>query len=169
MLSPDSSSPITGSTCPCIHTQPNGETIRIFARGAVAPGKEKTDLPWLAFFQGGPGLRLPVPHDLCLDESVPCRTTACASTSVAPVSARPSWLKPWRLLESLKARRTTSSISAPISSSGMPSTSAVPLLGERPWSILGQSYGGFCSLTYLSFFPGGVKRSSRVELLRQPR
>jgi pimeloyl-ACP methyl ester carboxylesterase len=23
----------------------------------------------------------------------------------------------------------------------------------RPWSLLGQSFGGFCSLTYLSLFP----------------
>ena len=29
--------------------------IRVFAREAVAPGKEKLDLPYAVFFQGGPG------------------------------------------------------------------------------------------------------------------
>ena len=26
-------------------------------------------------------------------------------------------------------------------------------LGVKKWSILGQSFGGFCALTYLSFYP----------------
>lgn len=37
------------------------------------------------------------------------------------------------------------------------------LLGDREnpedqkWTILGQSFGGFCAVTYLSFFPEGLK------------
>ncbi|KAF8589772.1 alpha/beta-hydrolase [Ramaria rubella] len=37
------------------------------------------------------------------------------------------------------------------------------LLGNKPdpedrkWTILGASFGGFCAITYLSFFPGGLK------------
>jgi pimeloyl-ACP methyl ester carboxylesterase len=31
------------------------------------------------------------------------------------------------------------------------------LLGDEPWTILGQSFGGFCALTYLSFAPEGVR------------
>ena len=30
-------------------------------------------------------------------------------------------------------------------------------LGSEPWSIYGQSYGGFCALTYLSFAPEGLR------------
>ena len=39
------------------------------------------------------------------------------------------------------------------------------LLGDKPneedrkWTILGQSFGGFVSLTYLSFHPEGLKES----------
>ena len=33
------------------------------------------------------------------------------------------------------------------------------LLGDEPWSILGQSFGGFTALTYLSFAPGGVREA----------
>ena len=28
---------------------------------------------------------------------------------------------------------------------------------DRKWSLLGQSFGGFCIITYLSFFPGSLK------------
>lgn len=28
---------------------------------------------------------------------------------------------------------------------------------DQKWSILGQSFGGFCALNYLSFFPQGLK------------
>jgi pimeloyl-ACP methyl ester carboxylesterase len=30
---------------------------------------------------------------------------------------------------------------------------------KKKWSIMGQSYGGFCCTTYLSFFPEGVKEA----------
>lgn len=30
---------------------------------------------------------------------------------------------------------------------------------KQKWSIMGQSFGGFCSLTYLSFFPEGLRES----------
>jgi pimeloyl-ACP methyl ester carboxylesterase len=32
------------------------------------------------------------------------------------------------------------------------------LLGDRPWSLLGQSYGGFVAMTYLSFAPQGLDK-----------
>jgi hypothetical protein len=31
------------------------------------------------------------------------------------------------------------------------------LLADVPWSVLGQSFGGFCALTYLSFAPDGLR------------
>ncbi len=30
---------------------------------------------------------------------------------------------------------------------------------KKKWSIMGQSFGGFCSLTYLSFYPEGLRES----------
>lgn len=33
------------------------------------------------------------------------------------------------------------------------------LIGDQPWSISGQSFGGFCSFTYLSRYPKSIKRS----------
>lgn len=31
-------------------------------------------------------------------------------------------------------------------------------IGSGPWTVYGQSYGGFCALTYLSFAPQGLER-----------
>lgn len=28
---------------------------------------------------------------------------------------------------------------------------------DRKWTILGQSFGGFCAINYLSFYPEGLK------------
>ena len=33
------------------------------------------------------------------------------------------------------------------------------LTGDQPWSVLGQSYGGFCITTYLSFAPEGLRQA----------
>ena len=40
----------------------------------------------------------------------------------------------------------------------MPNESVCQLVGEKePWSVLGQSYGGFCAVHYLSAFPHGLR------------
>ena len=46
---------------PLDYSRPDGEQITVFAREAVAPGKEDANLPWLVFFQGGPGFSSPRP------------------------------------------------------------------------------------------------------------
>ena len=46
---------------PLDHSRPEGEQITVFAREAVAPAKEDAELPWLIFFQGGPGFGSPRP------------------------------------------------------------------------------------------------------------
>lgn len=37
-------------------------------------------------------------------------------------------------------------------------TSSFPV-EKKKWSIMGQSFGGFCSVTYLSFYPEGLRES----------
>src|SRR5947209_3293858 len=46
---------------PLDYAQPEGEQISVFAREVVAPDKAEADLPWLVFFQGGPGGKAPRP------------------------------------------------------------------------------------------------------------
>ena len=33
------------------------------------------------------------------------------------------------------------------------------LTGGAPWSVLGQSFGGFCTVSYLSFAPHGIREA----------
>jgi hypothetical protein len=33
------------------------------------------------------------------------------------------------------------------------------LAGDAPWSVLGQSFGGFCTVSYLSFAPHGIREA----------
>ena len=40
---------------PLDHARPDGEKLTVFAREVVASAREEDDLPWLVFFQGGPG------------------------------------------------------------------------------------------------------------------
>src|SRR4051794_31503237 len=46
---------------PLDYTHPTDEQITVFARTVVAAGQEQADLPWLVFFQGGPGSSAPRP------------------------------------------------------------------------------------------------------------
>ncbi len=48
-------------TVPLDHAQPNGDQIEVFAREVVAANRDVYQLPWLVFFQGGPGFASPRP------------------------------------------------------------------------------------------------------------
>jgi len=50
-------------TLPLDYARPDGEQIEVFAREVVAAGREEAQLPWLVFFQGGPGFASPRPMD----------------------------------------------------------------------------------------------------------
>jgi len=134
-----------------------GKTISVFAREVVAPGKEGLDLPWVVFFQGGPGSGSPRPSTnsgwikrmsqeyrvLLLDQrgtGLSTPVTAQALRKLAP-EAQAGYLRHFRadnIVRDAEAIRKT-------------------LIGERKWTILGQSYGGFCALRYLSASPEGLE------------
>src|SRR5262245_36807101 len=146
---------------PLDHSRPDGEQIVVFAREAVAPGKEHADLPWLVFLQGGPGGKSPRP------------------------STPGDWLKraleEYRvlLLDQRGTGRSTPANRQSLAQRGGPRTQAEYLMHFRAdaiirdaehirktllgpdgrWSILCQSYGGFCALTYLSFAPEGLREA----------
>jgi len=48
-------------TVPVDHDAPGGATIELFARELVTPTRERDELPWIVFFQGGPGFGAPRP------------------------------------------------------------------------------------------------------------
>jgi hypothetical protein len=53
---------------PIDHSQPDGARLTVFAREVVAASKASADLPWLVFFQGGPGYGAPRPIDAATPE-----------------------------------------------------------------------------------------------------
>jgi pimeloyl-ACP methyl ester carboxylesterase len=147
---------------PLDHQRPDGEQIEVFAREVVAAGKADADLPWLLFLQGGPGFgaQRPVGREawlnraledyrvLLLDQRGTGRSSPANRKTLARLGARlgaqaqADYLTHFRadsiVLDAELIRRE--------------------LTGD-PWSVLGQSFGGMCAVTYLSFAPHGVKEA----------
>ncbi|GAA5230231.1 alpha/beta fold hydrolase [Arthrobacter cryoconiti] len=146
-------------TVPLNHAEPSGATIEVFARELFDPALEKEQLPWLLFLQGGPGGRGNRPLGLngWLAE-------ACKSFRVLMLDQRGTGLS------TPANRQTLPLIGDPRAQadylSHFRATDIVAdaelirnELGSAPWTIFGQSYGGFCALTYLSFAPEGLKEA----------
>ncbi|MDQ0769203.1 pimeloyl-ACP methyl ester carboxylesterase [Pseudarthrobacter defluvii] len=146
-------------TVPLDHSQPDGETITVFAREYVSSAHSEeaaARLPWLLFLQGGPGGRgnrwsslggwsKAAAQDfriLMLDQrgtglSTPLdRNTLPGRGSAADQAAYLEHFRADSIVADAELIRTA--------------------LGSGPWTIYGQSYGGFCALTYLSFAPEGL-------------
>ncbi|MGD0159084.1 MAG: alpha/beta fold hydrolase [Candidatus Bathyarchaeia archaeon] len=148
-------------TVPLNHRQPDGEMISVFGREVVAGSKEKTDLPWLVFFQGGPGMEALRPESssgwlkralqeyrvFLLDQ----RGTGCSTPVNYQTLARFATSR--EQADYLKNFRADSIVRDAESIRR-------ELLGEGGrWSVLGQSYGGFCVTHYLSAAPHGLKEA----------
>jgi pimeloyl-ACP methyl ester carboxylesterase len=148
-------------TVPLDYARPDGETIQVFAREVAPAGREDADLPWLVFFQGGPGFPSPRPATrsgwikralkdyrvLLLDQRGTGRSTPVTLESLGLLHnarAMADHLKHFRadsiVRDAERIRRE--------------------LVGaDRPWSVLGQSFGGFCVTHYLSAAPGGLREA----------
>jgi len=145
---------------PLDHARPDDARISVFAREAVAPGKEDARLPWLVFFQGGPGFGAPRPfiesswirralqdyRVLLLDQ----RGTGLSTPVLAQTLERLG--SPEAQAEYLGHFRADSIVRDA-------ELIRRDLAGDEPWSALGQSYGGFCIATYLSLAPAGLREA----------
>ena len=140
---------------PLNHAAPDGNSIAVFAREVVAAGREPAGMPWLVFFQGGPGFSSPRPlhlegwleralkdyRVLLLDQRGTGRSTPVSSQTLARFDT------PQAMADYLKCFRADSIVRDA-------EFIRHELLGENGrWSVLGQSYGGFCITTYLSIAP----------------
>jgi pimeloyl-ACP methyl ester carboxylesterase len=143
-------------TVPLRHGAPDGRTLTVFTREVAAP--DGVDRPYLLFLQGGPGFE-----------------------ATRPTSPPSGWMKralaDYRVL--LLDQRGTGR-SSPVGSQlpgDTPDAQAEYLthfradsivrdaelirreLGVDRWSLLGQSFGGFASMTYLSIAPEGLREA----------
>ena len=135
---------------------PDGTRIRVFAREVTAPGRMQDDLPVLVFLQGGPGGKSPRPNRgpawlgvatkrfrvLLVDQRGTGRSTPVQARQFAAMSAESgaaylSCLRADSVVKDCEHIRKT-------------------LFGGARWFTLGQSYGGFLTLTYLSHAPEGL-------------
>jgi pimeloyl-ACP methyl ester carboxylesterase len=164
---------------PLDHAAPQGEKIEVYAREVVAAGKEHADLPWLLYLQGGPGGRAarPLGRDSWLDR-------ALDDYRVLLLDQRGTGRSTPATRQTLPLRGSAAEqadyLSCFRADSIVRDAELIrrQLLGEQgQWSLLGQSFGGFCTLTYLSLAPEGVRealitgglaglRSSAVDVYR---
>ncbi|MPY57597.1 alpha/beta fold hydrolase [Streptomyces spongiae] len=148
-------------TVPLDHDDPAGERIELYAREVVASDKTDKDLPWLVYLQGGPGFganrfvgkpawlgrALKEFRVLLLDQRGTGASTP-ANRQTLPLRGGPreqaDYLAHFRadsIVRDCEAIRPE-------------------VTGGAPWTVLGQSFGGFCTVTYLSTAPEGLSAAA---------
>jgi pimeloyl-ACP methyl ester carboxylesterase len=142
---------------PLDHADPGGERITVFAREVADP--DGRDRPLLVFFQGGPGFEAsrPTRHPsspgwldralrdfrvLLLDQRGTGRSSPIGALQGRTPAEQARYLTHFRadaIVRDAEAFREA--------------------LGVDRWSVLGQSFGGFCVTSYLSMAPEGLREA----------
>jgi pimeloyl-ACP methyl ester carboxylesterase len=136
------------------HDAPAGERITVFARELADP--DGRDRPFLVYLQGGPGFEAPRPtrnpngpgwldralkdfRVLMLDQRGTGRSTPIGALAGMTAQEQADYLAHFRADSIVRdaewIRRE---------------------MGVERWSVLGQSFGGMCVVTYLSLAPEGL-------------
>lgn len=139
---------------PLDHADPDGPRITLFGREVADP--DGADRPFLVFLQGGPGMEAPRPtrgptspgwldralrdhRVLMLDQRGTGRSTPVGDLPGMTAAGQAAYLTHFRadsIVRDAELLRRA--------------------LGVERWSVLGQSFGGFCVLSYLSLAPEGL-------------
>lgn len=143
---------------PLDYERPTGSRITVFAREIVSPDNaSREDLPWLVFLAGGPGFESPRPEGssgwikralteykvLLLDQRGTGLSSPVTHQTLAllpDARSQADYLKHFRadnIVRDCEFIRQK-------------------LTANKPWTALGQSYGGFCIGAYLSIAPEGL-------------
>ncbi|MEE1752072.1 alpha/beta fold hydrolase [Streptomyces sp. SP18CS02] len=145
-------------TVPLDHDDPSGEHIELYAREVVASGQAGADLPWLVYLEGGPGFgaRRFVGTQAWLGRAV-------QEFRVLLLDQRGTGLSTPANRQTLPARgdaRAQADYLAHFRADAIVRDCELirrRLAGGAPWTVLGQSFGGFCATHYLSAAPEGLR------------
>ncbi|MCT2542963.1 alpha/beta hydrolase [Streptomyces atratus] len=145
-------------TVPLDHGDPGGEQIEVFGREAVASGRSGEELPWLVYLEGGPGFgaRRFVGTEAWLGRAV-------QEFRVLLLDQRGTGLSTPANRQTLPLRggpREQADYLTRFRSDSIVRDCELirpQLTGGEPWTVLGQSFGGFCAVRYLSAAPEGLK------------
>lgn len=141
---------------PLDHDYPDGPTITVFAREVADPDGGR-DRPFLVFLQGGPGHEAPRPTRLPTDPAWLDR--ALRDFRVLMVDQRGTGRShPIGTLPGMSPQEQADHLALFRADSIVRDCEALRVaLGVDRWSVLGQSFGGFCALHYLSSAPGSLR------------
>jgi len=146
---------------PLDHDDPSRGEIEVYAREVVDPEKVDDTLPWLVFLQGGPGYGAPRPIErsgwikralqdyrvLLLDQRGTASSSSVTFQSLAGLATAREQADYLACFRADSIVRDCEAIRRELVGAG-----------ER-WSVLGQSYGGFCITCYLSIAPEGLREA----------
>jgi pimeloyl-ACP methyl ester carboxylesterase len=142
---------------PLDHGEPDGERITVFAREVADP--DGRDRPLLVFLQGGPGFEAARPTgrprgpgwlDRALRDYRVLLLDQRGTGRSSPIGALPG------LTAQEQAERLTHFRADAIVRDAEWIRRE---LGVERWSVLGQSFGGFCVVSYLSQAPEGLREA----------
>ena len=143
---------------PLDYENKNGKEISIFAREIERKETVNKELPYLVFFQGGPGYESPRPITdsgwikraseeykvLLLDQrgtglSTPVSVDSFKGMNDSELSHYLTFFRADNIVRDAEEIRKN-------------------LIQDKKWSVLGQSFGGFCATNYLSFYPNSLEK-----------
>ncbi|WP_076408937.1 alpha/beta fold hydrolase [Shewanella sp. UCD-KL12] len=146
-------------TLPLDYSQPNGQQITVFARELVSPKNQGKPLPYLVFFQGGPGFGAvrPAANGGWIKRALKEFRVLLLDQRGTGLSTPVSYLS----LEHLNSEQQAEYLTHFRADNIIKDAEAIraKLSPNEPWSILGQSFGGFCVLKYLSDAPQGLSEA----------
>jgi pimeloyl-ACP methyl ester carboxylesterase len=142
---------------PLDHDDESGERISVFARELTDP--DGRDRPFLVYFQGGPGFEATRPTrnpngpgwlDRALRDFRVLMLDQRGTGRSSPIGALPG-RTPREQADYLAHFRADAIV--------RDAEWIRRELGVERWSVLGQSFGGFCVTTYLSLAPDGLREA----------
>ena len=157
---PGPCSPIAPSPFRLITLSPDGEHIEVFAPGSRCRGRQVVPTcPGWCSCRAAPDSARRGRSAGRPGWTGRCGTSGCCcSTSAVPARSTPANRQTLARLGDAKAQADYLAHFRADSIVADAELIRPQVTGGAPWAVLGQSFGGFCTVSYLSMAPGGLQR-----------